>query len=169
MDFTLHICISCTYMKPTEIRYIINYWLPVVVIMAFISWMSSGTFSADNTSRFIVPILRFFFPDITPVRINLIHVLIRKSAHFSEYFILSVLLFRAFRGNLSRRWSLRWTILALIISALFAMLDEFHQSFIAYRTSSLFDVIIDILGSFTAQLMIAGRGLIVRTGREFSR
>ncbi|HMK55686.1 MAG TPA: VanZ family protein [Dissulfurispiraceae bacterium] len=156
-------------MKPSEIRYLVRYWLPVALAMFFIFFMSSGTFSATNTSRFIVPLLHFFFPDMTAARIDLIHALIRKCGHLAEYFILSFALFRAFRGESSKRWSLSWALWALTILIAFAFGDEFHQSFVPSRTASLSDVAVDVVGGMLAQLTIAGRGLIVRTGREFSR
>jgi VanZ family protein len=37
---------------------------------------------------------------------------------------------------------------------LIASLDEFHQSFLPTRTSSPFDVVLDLCGAITAQLLL---------------
>jgi VanZ family protein len=123
--------------------------------MGIIFWMSTGSFSADNTSRIIEPILRFLFSAISSEDIDLVHVLIRKAAHVTEYFILGLLFFRAFRGESSQRWQLSWTIAAVIAVIFYAMSDEFHQSFVGARTASLIDVGIDSMGGIIAQVVIA--------------
>jgi len=49
----------------------------------------------------------------------------------------------------------RWSILALLLAVTAAGLDEFHQSFVASRTSSLRDVLLDLVGAIFFQLAIA--------------
>ena len=117
--------------------------------------MSTGTFSADSTSRIIEPILRFLVPEISRQSLDTVHVLIRKCGHFSEYFILGILLFRAFRGGSVELKTLRCIFFSLIIVIIYAASDEFHQSFVATRTGSLVDVGIDVSGGIFAQV-IAG-------------
>jgi len=128
-----------------------KYWAPVFLWMSFIFWMSTGTFSSENTSLIIEPILRFFMPSIAPERVAVIHGAIRKLGHVSEYFILGILLFRAFRGGSTEMRSPRWAFSSLLVIVLYAASDEFHQSFVPARTASLVDVGIDTLGGFLAQ------------------
>jgi hypothetical protein len=64
------------------------HWLPVVLWGLFIFTMSTSSFSAFNTSRFIEPMLRWFFPLASRETIGLLHALVRKSAHFTEYAVL---------------------------------------------------------------------------------
>ena len=45
----------------------------------------------SQTSRFIRPLIEFFFPGASPETILLIHAFIRKSAHFIEYGLLGLL------------------------------------------------------------------------------
>jgi VanZ family protein len=113
--------------------------------------MSTGTFSAENTSLIIEPILRFLMPGISQQSLNLIHVYMRKSGHFTEYFILGFLLFRAFRSGSVELKTLRWVSFSVILVIIYAASDEFHQSFVATRTASLVDVGIDITGGVFAQ------------------
>lgn len=132
-------------------RDFVKYWIPVIIWMGFIFWMSTGTFSSEHTSRFIVPFLQSLTPGLSMQDIDFIHELIRKSGHLSEYFVLGLLSFRAFRGASARRWRLQWTIFAVAVVALFAVSDELHQSFVASRNCSLFDVGIDLVGGILSQ------------------
>ena len=119
--------------------------------MSFIFWMSTGTFSAQNTSLIIEPILHFLMPSISPENVAMIQGVIRKLGHVTEYFILGILLFRAFRGGSNELRSMRWAFSSLLVVVLYAASDEFHQSFVPARTASLFDVGFDTLGGILAQ------------------
>ena len=119
--------------------------------MGFIFWMSTGTFSADNTSLIVEPLLHLLMPSITPEQIQLVHGIIRKAGHVTEYFILGALLFRAFRGDSKKMHGLRWSLASLLVVLLYAMSDEFHQSFVSTRTASIFDVGFDVLGGVLSQ------------------
>src|SRR2546428_12273281 len=70
-----------------------------------ISVFSTGYFTGENTGAIIVPILAAIFPDATHTQLLAMHHFIRKLGHFTEYLILSVLLYRALRGG--RCWSLQ--------------------------------------------------------------
>lgn len=73
-----------------------------------------------------------------------LHLLIRKFAHFSEYFILYLL----FGINFG------YTRYSLLFCVLVAVSDEFHQLFIADRVGSLIDVLIDSSGSLVAGILM---------------
>jgi VanZ family protein len=130
----------------------IKYWSPVILWMGVIFWMSSGTFSSENTSHIIIPLLNYLFPWLSPQTEDLIHGLIRKAGHIIEYFILGLFFFRAFRGASLQTWRLRWTIYAMTGVALFALSDEFHQAFVATRDASIVDVGIDSAGGVLSQI-----------------
>jgi VanZ family protein len=125
-----------------------KYWFPVLLAMAFIFWMSTKTFSAENTYIIIEPILRFFSPSLSRRKIAVIHWVIRKLAHLTEYFISGLLLFRAFRSGSSERWKWRWVYSTLVVVLLLAASDEFHQSFVPNRDSNAMDVGYDSAGAF---------------------
>ena len=94
--------------------------------------------------------LRWLFPHASLDSIELMHGLIRKMAHLTEYFILSILLMHGLRGE-DRGWKLRWAIWAVVIAAGYASFDEFHQSFVPSRTASPWDALLDTLGASVAQ------------------
>ena len=95
----------------------LKYWLPSLFWMSMIFWMSTGTFSADHTSRFIGPLLHFLFSSLPEPDIERLHGLIRKAGHFSEYFILGLFFFRGIRGNSPQRWRLRWALTTILAAA----------------------------------------------------
>ena len=130
--------------------------------MGVIYWMSTAMFSSEHTSQIIVPLLVFLFPGLTPNQVDMIHGLIRKAGHVSEYFLLGILFFHAFRGNSLQKWRIRWIIYSIIGVVFYAASDEFHQTFVSSRTASLVDVGIDSAGGILSQIAIIFRLKIMR-------
>jgi VanZ family protein len=125
-------------------------WWPAIVWAIAISGFSTGAFTSENTSRFIIPVLRFLLPHASADTLAFLHHIIRKCAHFTEYFIFSLLILRGFRAA-EKGTRLRWALLTVLIVAGYASLDEFHQSFVPGRTPAVTDVLIDTIGGAAAQ------------------
>lgn len=125
-------------------------WLPVGLWMLVIFLASTGALSADNTSRVIGPVLRFFFPDIQPETIAQAQFLCRKLAHAAEYWVLALLVWRARRqGRLAPAsdWSWKDAGLAFTFAVLYAVTDEIHQALEPSRQGQVMDVFIDAAGA----------------------
>jgi VanZ family protein len=120
-------------------------WLPVVLWGVVIFMMSTSAFSAFNTSKFIEPILRWIFPLASAATITVLHALVRKSAHFTEYGVLFWLLLR---GPMVGR-----PYMALTVCVLYAFLDEGHQMLVPGRTPSLWDVALDSTGALFSRFL----------------
>ena len=133
---------------------ILRYWLPVVAWVGLISLFSTDIFHAGLTYRVLRAVLLFFAPGLDPQTIHLVHTVIRKLAHVSEYFVLTFLLYRAFRQEASTDRHGRWALLSLAVAVGMAALDEFHQRFEPHRTGSILDVGIDGLGVLIAQVVV---------------
>ncbi|MBZ5699214.1 MAG: VanZ family protein [Acidobacteriia bacterium] len=131
----------------------LKLWLPAIGWAGVISWASTDAFSATHTSGFILPILHWLFPHASAETLDWLHLCIRKAGHFAEYFVFSLFLLRALRGE-HRGWQLRWAIAALAIAAGYSVLDEFHQSFVLSRAASPWDSLIDTSGAATAQVAL---------------
>jgi VanZ family protein len=125
-------------------------YLPLVLWMALVFFASTGEFSASNTNLLIQPFLRWLFPQISNERVAFVHFLIRKCGHFSEYAILSLLAARTFITSSRAGFRRSWFVAALVLVCLYALSDEYHQSFVASRSASIYDSLIDTLGGFTA-------------------
>lgn len=119
--------------------------------MALMFVGSTDLMSAEHTSRILVPFLRWLDPNISPVRIEQIHLLVRKGAHVTEYAILTGLLFRALHGLIAGFW--RRAAVAFVPAMIFAAADEFHQTFVPSRTGSIYDVLVDYCGAFLGILI----------------
>jgi VanZ family protein len=128
-------------------------WLPAIAWACLISYLSTDVFSSEHTSAFIIPALQWLFPHAGAQALELMHAIIRKTAHLTEYFIFSIFLVRGLRGK-DRVWKLRWTIWAVVIAAGYASFDEFHQSFVPSRTASPWDAMLDTLGASAAQIFL---------------
>jgi len=131
----------------TKLRSFLKYWLPLLTWLGVIFIGSTGVLSAEQTSRFLVPFLRWLDPQISIATILSIHFALRKLGHLIEYGILAVLLWRALRGTLTSTGNLAIASLVFMVSAIFAASDESHQSFVPSRTASTRDVAIDIGGA----------------------
>ena len=130
------------------------YWLPPILWLAAIFYFSTDSFSGEHTGSLLYSIAHWMVPSLTIEQFQPIHFVIRKLAHFTEYGILALILFRAFRAGNSVRWHWRWALFSWLIVAAYALLDEFHQTFVASRTPSIVDSMIDSVGGMTALLVL---------------
>lgn len=69
----------------------------------------------------------------------------RKFAHMLIFGLLAAAWYRAFNARLAP---------AIFISMLYAVSDEFHQSFVQGRNGSPIDVVIDLVGIVTVSYLI---------------
>jgi VanZ family protein len=139
--------------RPNLSRFSIPDWLrswwPALLWAAVIFTMSTDSFSAKHTGAVLEPILRWFDRSLTEEQFKFLHHLIRKSAHFTEYFVFCLFLYRGVRGARAG-WRWAWGFEALFIAAAYSVLDEVHQAFVASRTASPYDSLLDSAGAFAA-------------------
>ena len=129
-------------------RSFLKYWLPFLIWLGVIFAGSTDVFSTEQTSRYLVPFLRWLEPQISLSTIAAIHFGLRKLGHLTEYAILAAFLWRALRNVRNLRAKMSTLFVGVWVAcAIIAATDEFHQSFIASRTASLNDVLTDILGA----------------------
>jgi VanZ family protein len=146
----------------TAQRSFVCSYVPLILWMALISFASSASFSASNTSRFIGPFLSWLFPKASLETLTFIHFIIRKFGHFLEYAILGLLAARAFDGSSLAGTRNRWFLVSGILVVSYALLDEYHQSFVPSRSASGLDSLVDMAGGFTALLIARKKRLKVR-------
>ena len=99
----------------------------------------------QNTFALVDPIIRWFRPFASFEDIDRIHRMAREFGHFlipAMAFVVLVI------GPLRRR-----PLLALLLCAAFAVIDESVQNFMPGRTGSLADVIVDVSGATLAYLL----------------
>jgi len=129
---------------------ILKYWAPPIIWMAAIFFFSTDTFSGENTGSLLEKIFDVVYPGIAQELFDSIHFCIRKAGHFTVYAILALLLFRACRSGDRAPWRWSWAIGSLLVVVIYALLDEYHQTFTRHRTASIYDSLIDTSGAVTA-------------------
>lgn len=135
--------------------------------MAVIFCASSDLMSAEHTSRFIGPFLRWWNPAVSAATILQVQFYVRKTAHLTEYALLAVFLLRALSAQAVQLRSAH-AFTAIGVAAIWAATDEFHQSFVPTRTASPVDVLIDVCGAICGVLLylILRRQRCKRTGER---
>jgi VanZ family protein len=136
-------------------RHILKLWFAAGLWLAVIAIESTTYLSSEYTGRFLYPLLHFLF-GLDWKQFMVWHHYIRKTGHFVGYFVLSVLLFRAWKATLKlpALWALRWSGIAFFMSVLVASMDEWHQTYLPSRTGAISDVMLDSSAALTAQIVI---------------
>ena len=135
----------------------VSRYFPLIAWLVFISFASSDNLNAGNTSRIIGPLILWLFPNTSPETLAVVNVITRKIAHFTEYAILGFLAARAFRTSPHPTINRRWFLISIALVVVYALLDEYHQSFVPSRTASIFDSLIDMAGGLTVLIFIRSR------------
>lgn len=132
----------------------IMLWFSVIVWMAVIFLFSAqpGDASSDLSNNFIRFLVGLFVDDFEAfdafAQENVIQNFsypIRKLAHFSEYFILGVLIFSAISSH--RKSNIFVALISIGTSFIYAAGDELHQLFVPNRACRFTDILIDTFGA----------------------
>ncbi len=74
---------------------------------------------------------------------------LRTIAHFSLFALLGGLMMAAMITSFSHKKSLLYLfVITLIMVLIYALSDEYHQTFVPGRSAQLIDIIVDFLGGF---------------------
>lgn len=149
------------------LAYLTRWGLPLGW-MGLIFLFSTERFSYQETGRFLLPLLGWLFPWASLEGLAFVHAALRKIGHPLEYMILSFLWARALAAPslpshqhpspdfTTSGWPRRGrfpppSFPAFLLSAFYAMLDEWHQTFVPVRMGSLWDVFLDAFGAAFVQ------------------
>lgn len=134
------------------------WWIPSWIWMTGIFIGSSDALSSRRTSRILGPLLRWLFPDIRIETLDVVQWGVRKLGHCTEFGILALLFWLALRGPLWRRtdpWDRASVGIGWVLAVVYAVSDEWHQSFVATRQGQGMDVVIDAFGAAVAMLVLS--------------
>ena len=134
--------------------YFVKYWLPLIILLGIIYWLSGGDFTDGRTSEFFFPKIKFLFPGLSPEEVTFVHEVIRALAHIVEFFFLGLLLSLAINYLPLRISSFKKGILIIVLLFVFAFGDELRQSLVALRKASLVDVGLDLFGGMLAMIIV---------------
>ena len=131
-----------SYRNPPANSGVKHHWIPAIIYSAFIFSLSNESFADTQVS----------------VDVNIFHPI--------EYAVLAVLFCWMWHTMLlSGRV---WPLIARVLfgGMIFALLDEFHQSFIAGRDASVMDLVLDFIGlCIGCAVLLTGR-YILTSGRK---
>jgi VanZ family protein len=109
----------------------IKYWLPAIAWMAVIFYFSGRT-GSEIKSMFP------FLPDL-------------DWGHLAEYFVLSLLIYYGLVNSTRRR---RPYLLAILLSTVYGVTDEWHQYYVPGRMTDIFDLVNDAAGAALAMVAL---------------
>lgn len=124
----------------------------LVIIWAIVIFMFSNQTGdvSNNNNKFVVDLFNLIGLNLDTYFGGMVDFIIRKLAHFIEYFIFYYLIYNALIENQSHRSSLLHSI---IIVFFYACLDEIHQAFIPGRGPRIWDVFLDTGGGLLCMLL----------------
>ena len=129
----------------------------VLLWMLMMFSLSTSIGSSENTHYLLEASLRKLsriLPLATaPQMIGTANWMMRKGAHFCEYGILMALLYWLNTRSFALQPK-KGLIVGFVSVVLFAITDEFHQSFVPERTSLFSDVLIDLSGASVSCLLL---------------
>ena len=128
-------------------------WWPAIVWACVIFTLSTDSFSSVHTAALFERIFGWIFSSLTAAQLERLNEVLRKSAHFTVYFIFYLCLFRGIRGG-RKGWHWSWALAAWGIAAGYSVFDEIHQAFVASRTASPWDALRDSTGALIGMAIL---------------
>ena len=135
----------------------------LVIIWMFVIFMMSS-FNGDvssSQSNFIVDLIVSIF-NISDI--DIISLVVRKSAHYMEYLILGLLVINMLdRYDIDKRY-----VISIVICIIYAISDEVHQIFVDGRCFMVRDILIDSTGGLSGIYLykLFLKGVFNRNGRS---
>lgn len=130
-------------------------WILVIFWMVLIFCFSAQVASDSNEmSKGLTVSIKRISSQIQPnnsLSIEDLNHFLRKVAHYSVYLVLGLLLKNAFNYEMLPKF--KKNIYPSLIGILYAISDEFHQSFVPNRGPQISDVLIDSIGLITGILI----------------
>lgn len=166
-------------MKNTTKRII--FAILILINCLTIFWFShqASDDSSNQSSRVvewvsnIIPFIKNMQePDKTILKEDILTPIVRKTAHFSIYAMLGfltinfVLTFKDIKLKFKNKEMYKYIVISLLFCFIYAISDEFHQSFIPGRSCEFRDVLIDTSGALVGILGIITIYIITRKIRN---
>ena len=124
------------------------FWMAVIFMLSH----QPASVSSGQSGVFVEQ-LHYIAPSIDQ---QLLTFLVRKGAHIFAYFVLGILAFNAlWRVDLSKFKFNSPAILSIIVCALYAASDEFHQLFISGRSGEIRDIMIDSCAAMAGVFVVS--------------
>lgn len=154
-----------------KIHPFVRYTLPLLMWLSLMFSASSDAGSSAHTRPLVQSLLRRFLPSVAHQLpsdlVDRIDFNLRKSAHVTEYLLLAILAYRAIRGS-SSHFRNRQVLFPMVLGIVFAISDEWHQSFVPSRWAVAADVVYDSFGVTLGTLLCQWRAQQQREKKQKS-
>jgi len=136
------------------------WWLPVLIWAGVIFYASTRTFGHAFSDRLLSDAFAFLHLEISHHQFRLLATGFRKLGHFSEYAIFTIFLYYALGGGHGSAFSSKRALGCILLAGLYSLTDEFHQSFVPNRGSSIVDCGFDTIGATLGMVIVyfTGKG-----------
>lgn len=126
-------------------------WVALILWMGLIFYMSNqpGDVSSKQ-SGLVLKLFQVLGIDLSKELGEVATFIVRKAAHFTEYFILYILCVNVMKHYFDIKKAI---VYAFAVSFLYACTDEIHQYFIPGRAMAFKDVLIDSSGALFAMII----------------
>ena len=125
-------------------------WICIIFSFSLQPAEDSSQLSSGLGAWLMEHVLSRMFDTLTTEQLDFFHYFIRKCAHFTEFFILGVLMYSTLK-----KWSVvRRGRIGLLLCMLVATMDETLQLFVEGRSGQVTDMLLDSSGSFSGICMI---------------
>ena len=156
-----------TIYKHTICWLAVAFWMVLIFRLSAQTATESGGMSEILVRWFAGVIFRGF--DAMPLQrqaeiLEILQLIVRKGAHFTEYAILAMLIANAIRCYSPSKRMQWW--LPVVASAFYAVTDEIHQYFVPGRACRALDMGIDTCGAmFGTAIFVLGMQLVAKKHR----
>lgn len=148
-------------MNKTQIFRISSFVLLIFwCVLIFLFSAQNAEKSSNTSSGIVIKIVETLYPEFENFSTekqesitNTLTFAVRKTAHFSEYFVLGALAFTVVVTFTRYKLFVR-NLCAVLFCALYSISDEIHQYFVPGRACRLFDMFVDVSGSFIAVMLL---------------
>lgn len=130
-------------------------------VVIFLFSAQNAEKSSDTSSGIVIKIVKTLYPEFENFSTekqesitNTLTFAVRKTAHFSEYFVLGALTFVAAVTFYKYKFLIR-SLVAFVFCILYSISDEVHQYFVPGRACRMFDIFVDSCGSLTAIILLS--------------
>lgn len=126
-------------------------WIILILWLGVIFMFSHQANSGEITKDIISTTINVKEEPKSESLLDGINYVIRKSAHISEFTVLTLILFSLLKEYTNSE--LKIVIISLIGCLVFAAGDELHQYFVPGRSALVTDVLIDFIGAIVALII----------------
>ena len=138
-------------------KYILLNMLLCWIFLIFFMSSKPADASLKDSSLIVDTLVNIF--NLNYKYVDVLTTIVRKSAHFTEYFILCILSTFTYKGFKGDKLNFSSVLLLCLLVAVF---DEFLQKFIPGRSSEVKDVLIDFSGATLFFIIYKLRSILVK-------